>query len=149
MAETLFATIIDGRLLPGPRSKNNRSAIYYFPDTLRWKAIQYSIWSPIWEEDVFVRFTWEFRTNANDRISAQVRTDQKLARERSTVLYALHVEFFPCEVDDLDGCIDFGSMLLKALKVRGIIKKEVPKVVVQGCRALNGESEGTKEVLEV
>ena len=40
-------------------------------------------------------------------------------------------------------------MLLKALKVRGIIEKEVPKVVVQGRRALNGRSEGTEEVLEV
>jgi len=40
-------------------------------------------------------------------------------------------------------------MLLKALKVRGIIEKEVPKVVVQGRRALNGGSEGTEEVLEV
>ena len=62
---------------------------------------------------------------------------------------ALHVEFFPGEVDDLDRGIDLCSMLLKALKIRGIIKKEVPKVVVQGCRALNGGSEGTKEVLEV
>jgi hypothetical protein len=40
-------------------------------------------------------------------------------------------------------------MLLKALEVRGIIEKEVPKVVVQGCRALNGGSEGTEEVLEI
>jgi hypothetical protein len=61
----------------------------------------------------------------------------------------LHVEFFPGEVDDLDGGIDLGSMLLKALQVRGIIEKEVPKVVVQGRRALNGGSEGTEEVLEV
>ena len=36
---------------------------------------------------------------------------------------ALHVEFLPGEVDGLDGSVDLGSMLLKALKVWGVIEE--------------------------
>jgi hypothetical protein len=81
-------------LRQGPRDKLNTIGVFCFKEEIKWKAKNYAIWVPLFDDGFFWRATWEIMVDRNDSVfTARDQTDQWLIRERSVHLVALHIDY--------------------------------------------------------
>ena len=91
--ETLFDTILEGRLRGDDEDPACGPTVRMRSDERRQQALLDVPWVPIFDDGTFLRFMWETRTDANATVRKKgVPTGVVLGREQSTHLWALHVE---------------------------------------------------------